>query len=235
MWDPYGTHTRYELCIRSFVSSCVSRTCPTRVPHGPVSALFIAICTSQGMAANRDYRCHLDMSPTQYHTGGTRSQRDRLCPYYRSRLCPFQSGPIRPSRVIIIRKGFKSKIRWSVNGLKLSKITRWTILRLPTALQTAWGRLSWGVSWPPLVTIVPVLQRQRSRLCPATVTAVPILQTREIVTLWALCLYICYLTGIDMLMKEITRYRDPSMWRIKALVHVRHIYIETRLYMTWLH
>ena len=39
------------------------------------------------------------------HKGGTQSQRDRLCPYYRSRLCPNQSGPIRPSRrVIIIKK-----------------------------------------------------------------------------------------------------------------------------------
>ena len=25
------------------------------------------------------------------HTGGTRSQRDRMCPYYRSRLCPYNA------------------------------------------------------------------------------------------------------------------------------------------------
>ena len=135
------------------------------------------------------------------------------------------------------KKGFTSKIRWSVYGLRLSQITRWTILRLPDAFQTATGRLSRDVSWPPLVTIVPVLQRHRSRLGPATVTAVPVTQTREIVTLtlWALCLYTCCLTGIYMLMKEITRYRDPSVSRMEALVHVRHIYIETRLYVTRLH
>ena len=137
---------------------------------------------------------------TQKHTGGTRLQRDRLCPYYMSRLCPYQSDPTGPSRVMIIRKGFKSKIKLYAYDLKLSQINR-------------------AVSWSPLVTVVPVLQRQRSRLCPAMVTAVPVPQTREIVMLWVLCLYICCPTGIEMLMKGITQYRDPSMWRIEALVH----------------
>ena len=133
--------------------------------------------------------------------------------------CPYQSGPTRPSRVMIIWKGFKSNFRWSVYDLKLSQKTFWTGQRFPATLQTAWGRLSWAVNWPLLVTAVPVLQRQWSQLCPATVTAVPVLQTREIVTLCMLYLYICCLTGTEMLMKEITQYRDPFIWRIKALVH----------------
>ena len=107
--------------------------------------------------------------------------------------------------------------RLSVYDFKLSQITCWTILWWPAALQTAWGRLSRVVSWPPLVTIVPVLYRQRSRLCPAMVTAVPVLQTREIVTLWVLCLYICCLTGTDMLMKEI-RFWDFEIADVKPVL-----------------
>ena len=43
----------------------------------------------------------------QMYTGGIRSQRDRLCSYYRSQLCPYQSVPIRPSWVMIIRTASK--------------------------------------------------------------------------------------------------------------------------------
>ena len=38
------------------------------------------------------------------HTGGTRSQRGRLWPYYRSRLCPYQSVTCRVSRCNFFRE-----------------------------------------------------------------------------------------------------------------------------------
>ena len=88
------------------------------------------------------------------------------------------------------------------------------------------GRLSGTVSWPQLVTIVPVPQRQRSQLCPATVTIVPVLQTRKITTLWGLYLYICYLTDTEMLVKKITLYCDPK--------HMNNGYTYTRqVYLNW--
>ena len=79
-----------------------------------------------------------------------------------------------------------------------------------------------------LVTIVPVLQRQRSQLCPATITVVSVPQTRKTMTLWRLYLYICYLTDTWMSVKEITLYRDPTIWTMDTLIPVRHIHTEAR-------
>ena len=89
-------------------------------------------------------------------------------------------------------------------------------------------RLSWTVGQPQLVTIVPVLQRQRSQLCPATVTVVPVLQTHKITALWGLHLYISYLTDTGMSVKHIKLHRDPTIWTMDTLIPVRHIYIDAR-------
>ena len=37
-------------------------------------------------------QCYLKLLYLPAHAGGTRSQRGRLCPYYRSRLCPYYRG-----------------------------------------------------------------------------------------------------------------------------------------------
>ena len=72
--------------------------------------------------------------------------------------------------------------------------------------------------------------RQLSRLCPTTVTVVPVLQTLKITILWVLYPSICYLTDAGMPIKEIIQYRDPSIWKIDSPIPVKHIYIEARLY-----
>ena len=130
--------------------------------------------------------------------------------------------PIRPSRVISTKKA------WNLRSDDLSIAWNYPILQLPATFRTAWDHFSRTAIWWQLVTAVPVLQRQRSRMCPTAVTFVSVLQTREFTTRRALCLYICYITDKWMLVKEITQYRDHSIWILDT--PIRQIYIEARHY-----
>ena len=118
----------------------------------------------------------------------------------------------------------KSKIRRSVYCLKSSQISVSTSQRLSAAFRRAWDHFSRTANWRQLTTVVLVLQWQRSRMCPTASTFVPVLQTREFTTLWALCLHISYMTDKGMLVKEIKQYRDPWIWILHTPLTVRHIF-----------
>ena len=68
----------------------------------------------------------------------------------------------------------------------------------------------------------------KSRMCPTAVNFVSVLQIREFMSQRALCLYICYITDKGMLVKEITQFRDHSIWILDT--PIRQIYIEARHY-----
>ena len=106
-----------------------------------------------------------------YHAGWTQSQRGRFVPALQVAVV---SVTFHPS---MVHPGDQHKkgIKWAVNqngiqltvyGLKVSQILFLTSLRLPTGLHTAWNRLSRIVTSPYLVTVLSVLHRLRSRLCP---------------------------------------------------------------------
>ena len=87
-----------------------------------------------------------------------------------------------------------------------------------------WPQPCWTVNWQQVVMVMPVRQRQRLRLCPTKITFVAVLQIREIMPPWALCVYICYLTDTEMSIQEIVRYRAPIMWTIDTPMHAGYIY-----------
>ena len=130
--------------------------------------------------------------------------------------------PIRSSRVISTKKA------WNLRSDDLSIAWNYPTLQLSASFRTAWDHFSRTAIWWLLLTAVPVLQRQKSRMCSTAVTFSSVLQTREFTTRRALWLYICYITDKGMLVKEITQYRDHSIWILDA--PIRQIYIEARHY-----
>ena len=131
----------------------------------------------------------------------------RLCPYNRPSSCRYQFIPARPR----LRVSKDHQIYDQVISLLLQIIPDISINQSAVASHFA-----------------DTLESFKHNHEFATV--VPHLQTREITTLWSLCLYMWCLTETGMLIEEVTQYRDPSIRTRYTFILVRHIHIQAILY-----
>ena len=148
------------------------------------------------------------LSNPQYPWFITREEQcGRLCPYNRPSSCRYQFTPARPR----LRVSKDHQIYDQVISLLLQIIPYISINQSAVASHFA----------DTLESFKPNHE---------FATVVPHLQTREITTLWSLCLYMWWLTETGMLIEEVTQYRDPSIRTRYTFILARHIYIQAILY-----